>query len=178
VSDDETLRKIVVETLDAEGLAYENPAEGRWFVTLPGVTKLRTNCWLVLDRHAMTVEAFVCRRPDEATDAVHRFLLRRNARLYGVHYTIDRVGDIHLVGRISRHAVCAEELDRVLGQVLEAADGDFNRLLEIGFAGAIRREWEWRISRGESVANLTAFEHLTGPAGPASGPRTESGPVP
>ena len=45
-------------------------------------------------------------------------------------------------------------------QVLEAADGDFNTLLELGFASSIRREYAWRTSRGESVANLQAFAHL------------------
>ena len=34
------------------------------------------------------------------------------------------------------------------------------RLLELGFADAIRREWAWRVSRGESLANLEAFKHL------------------
>jgi hypothetical protein len=52
-------------------------------------------------------------------------------------------------------------VDRLLGQVLEAADGGFNTLLELGFASAIRREYEWRVSRGESTRNLDAFAHLT-----------------
>ncbi|MBJ7352847.1 MAG: YbjN domain-containing protein, partial [Rhodococcus sp.] len=51
-------------------------------------------------------------------------------------------------------------LDRIFGQTLEAADGDFNVLLELGFAESIKREWAWRVSRGESLANLKAFEHL------------------
>ena len=50
-----------------------------------------------------------------------------------------------------------DEIDRILGQVLEAADGDFNMLLELGFAESIKREWAWRVSRGESLANLQAF---------------------
>jgi hypothetical protein len=91
---------------------------------------------------------------------VYRFILRRNARLYGVHYALDKIGDIHLVGRVGLHAVTADEVDRLLGQVLEAADGDFNTLLRLGFAGSIRREWAWRVDRGESLANLEAFESL------------------
>jgi hypothetical protein len=87
-------------------------------------------------------------------------MLQRNARLYGVHYAIDRVGDLHLIGRIPFAAVSADELDRVLGQVLEAADGDFNTFLELGFAESIKREYAWRTERGESLANLKAFEHL------------------
>lgn len=167
---------LIADTLTERELAFERREAGRFFVTLPGITKLQTNCWLILGRQALLIEAFVCRQPDEAHQDVYRYLLRRNARLYGVHYTIDQAGDIYLVGRIGRHAVTGDELDRVLGQVLEAADGDFNHLLELGFAGAIRREWDWRVSRGESLANLTAFRHLVDrPDGAAAGPAHEAG---
>ena len=57
-------------------------------------------------------------------------------------------------------SVTADEIDRVLGQVLEAVDADFNTLLELGFSTSIRREWAWRVSRGESLKNLEAFAHL------------------
>jgi hypothetical protein len=154
------LDAIIASTLDEREIGYERREPGQFFVTLPGTKKLQTKCWLVAGRHSLLVEAFVCRRPDEAHEDVYRFLLRRNSRLYGVHYTIDNAGDIYLVGRLGHHAVTDGELDRVLGQVAEAADGDFNTLLEIGFAGAIRREWDWRVSRGESVANLRAFTHV------------------
>jgi len=52
------------------------------------------------------------------------------------------------------------EIDRIVGAVLQYSDSSFNPLLELGFATAIRREWAWRISRGESLANLEAFKHL------------------
>jgi hypothetical protein len=154
------LDEVISATLDERELRYDRQGPGRFFVTLPGTTKLQTNCWLIVGRHALLVEAFVCRHPDERHEQVYRFLLQRNARLYGVHYTIDKAGDIYLVGRVAHRAVTADELDRLLGQVVEAADGDFNTLLEIGFANAIRREWDWRVSRGESLANLQAFTHL------------------
>ncbi|RTL63901.1 MAG: YbjN domain-containing protein [Pseudonocardiaceae bacterium] len=133
---------------------------GEFLVTLPGTNRLQTQCWLLIREHTLFVQAFVCRQPDENHDGVYRFLLQRNARLYGVHYALDRIGDIHLIGRVPLHAVTAAELDRILGQVLEAADGDFNTLLELGFASSIRREHAWRSERGESLANLRAFEHL------------------
>ena len=150
----------VAEALEQLAVEHVVRGEGQFLVTLPGTNRLRTHCWLVVRAQALFVQAFVCRRPDEAPDVVYRFLLQRNARLYGVHYMLDRVGDIHLVGRVPLHAVTADELDRVLGQVLEAADGDFTTLLELGFASSIRREYAWRTERGESVANLAAFEHL------------------
>jgi hypothetical protein len=156
----DALSATIAAALDERELHYQRRDEHSFFVTLPGTKKLQTNCWLVLTPHALLVEAFVCRRPDENHEGVYRWLLQRNSRLYGVHYTIDDMGDIHLVGRIALHAVTDDELDRVLGQVLDAADGDFNVLIELGFASSIRREWAWRESRGESLANLRAFAHL------------------
>ncbi|MFD4181637.1 YbjN domain-containing protein [Rhodococcus sp. NPDC058514] len=154
----------VATLIDAElterELEYSRKGEGQFVVELPGERKLKTTCLLTVGAHGVRVEAFVCRKPDENFEGVYRFLLRRNRRLYGVSYTIDKIGDIYLLGQIATHAVTGGELDRVLGQVLEAADDDFNTLLELGFAASIRREWDWRVSRGESLANLKAFEHL------------------
>jgi hypothetical protein len=154
------LADVIEGALRDRELEYTRKGVDNFVVELPGERKLKTTCLLTLGKHGVRIEAFVCRHPDENDAGVHKFLLRRNRRLYGVHYTIDRVGDIYLVGRLSAHAVTPEELDRVLGQVLEAADGDFNTLLELGFAESIRREWDWRTARGESLANLKAFEHL------------------
>jgi len=129
-------------------------------VELPGERRLKTNTILSIGEHSVRVEAFVCRKTDENHEGVYRFLLKRNRRLYGVAYTIDNVGDIYLVGRMALHSVTPEEVDRVLGQVLEAVDSDFNTLLELGFRTSIQKEWEWRVSRGESLKNLQAFQHL------------------
>lgn len=153
------IAELIDRALEDRGLDYTRRGEV-FTVELPGDRKLKTTTMLTVGNHGVRIEAFVCRKPDENFEEVYRFLLRRNRRLYGVHYTIDKVGDIYLVGRISSHAVNGDELDRILGQVLEAADGDFNILLELGFAESIKREWAWRVSRGESLANLQAFEHL------------------
>ncbi|MFC9787354.1 YbjN domain-containing protein [Rhodococcus sp. NPDC127528] len=159
----ETATLIDTELAERE-LDYSRKGEDQFVVELPGERKLKTTCLLTVGVHGVRVEAFVCRKPDENFEGVYKYLLRRNRRLYGVHYTIDKIGDIYLVGRISTHAVTGAELDRVLGQVLEAADGDFNVLLELGFATSIRREWDWRVSRGESLANLQPFTHLIEPS--------------
>jgi Holliday junction resolvasome RuvABC DNA-binding subunit len=154
-----TAETIEAALIDRE-LEFTRPSAEVFVVTLPGETKLNTSCMLTVGTHGVRVEAFVCRHVDENYENVYAFLLRRNRRLFGVAYTIDKVGDIYLVGRIAGENVTADELDRVLGQVLEAADGDFNTLLELGFATSIRREWAWRTSRGESLRNLEAFTHL------------------
>ncbi|GGV48207.1 hypothetical protein GCM10010245_75830 [Streptomyces spectabilis] len=147
---------------DAE-LDWESPEPGSYVVKLPGTRKLSTTLSLRVGRHSLSLNAFVVRHPDENHEAVHRWLLERNLRLYGVGYAIDPLGDVYVTGKLPLAAVTPDELDRLLGSVLEAADGSFNTLLELGFATAIRKEYAWRVARGESTRNLDAFTHLTQP---------------
>lgn len=156
---------VIEETLESNDLEYAHHkgAHGGLpgiVVALPGERRLKTNTILSIGEHSVRVEAFVCRRPDENFEAVYKFLLKRNRRLYGVAYTLDNLGDIYLVGWMANPSVTADEIDRVLGQVLEAVDSDFNTLLELGFRSSIQKEWEWRVARGESLKNLEAFAHL------------------
>ncbi|MFI6053929.1 YbjN domain-containing protein [Streptomyces violascens] len=159
------VRQVIETALKDAELSWESPEPGTYVVTLPGTRKLSTTCSLRVGAHALSVNAFVVRHPDENEPAVHRWLLERNLRLYGVSYAVDRLGDVYLAGKVPLASVTPEELDRLLGVVLEEADGSFNTLLELGFASAIRREYAWRVARGESTRNLDAFTHLTGGAG-------------
>ncbi|MFE4331540.1 YbjN domain-containing protein [Streptomyces sp. NPDC056831] len=153
--------QIIEATLKDAELEWESPEPGSYVAKLPGTRKLSTTCSLRVGKHSLSLNAFVVRHPDENDAAVHRWLLERNLRLFGVSYAIDQLGDIYLVGKLPLSVVTPQELDRLLGTVLEAADGSFNTLLELGFASAIRKEYEWRVSRGESTRNLDAFTHLT-----------------
>ncbi|MFM9368045.1 YbjN domain-containing protein [Streptomyces sp. Da 82-17] len=156
-------RQVVESTLKDADLEWESPEPGSYVVKLPGTRKLSTTVSLLVGRHSLSLNAFVIRHPDENAEGVHRWLLERNLKLYGVSYAVDRLGDVYLTGKLPLAAVTPAEIDRLLGSVLEAADGAFNTLLELGFASAIRREYEWRVSRGESTRNLEAFTHLTQP---------------
>jgi hypothetical protein len=151
----------LIEAVCAErDLPWEPTGDRSYVVTLPGQNKLKTACNLIVGDHALRVEAFVMRQPDENREQLWAWLLQRNARMYGVAFAIDGPGDVYLIGRLSLHAVTADELDRLLGAVVTYADESFNPMLEIGFGTAILREWKWRVSRGESLANLKAFEHF------------------
>ncbi|WP_327116203.1 YbjN domain-containing protein [Streptomyces sp. NBC_01341] len=153
--------QVVEATLNDAELEWESPEPGTYVVKLPGTRKLSTTCSLRVGQHSLSLNAFVIRHPDENDAAVHRWLLEHNLRLFGVSYAIDQLGDIYLTGRLPLSVVTPAELDRLLGAVLEAADGAFNPLLELGFASAIRKEYAWRVERGESTRNLDAFTHLT-----------------
>jgi hypothetical protein len=141
-------------------LEWESTGDSSYVVTLPGTHKLKTVCNLIVGEHALRIEAFVMRQPDENREELWGWLLRRNARMYGVGFSIDANGDVYLTGRVSLTGLDEDELDRLLGSVLTYADESFDTMLEIGFGSAIRREWDWRVKRGESLANLQAFAHF------------------
>ena len=153
-------KEVIEEFLSSHDLDFDQPNSSTFFITLPGEKKLETQCALIIGDHSLTISAFVIRKPDENTAAVHEWLLQKNSSMYSVSYSINELGDIYLVGRLPLAAVTEQEIDRILGAVLQYSDNSFNILLEMGFADAIRREWAWRLSRGESLANLNSFEHL------------------
>jgi len=154
---------VIEETLRSLELGFERPRPGAFLVKLEGQHKLATMTWLVVGEHSLGVEAFFCRQPDENHEAFYRFLLERNGRMYGVHFTLDEMGDVYLTGRLPLSSVSADDIDRLLGCVLSYSDENFDAALELGFGSAIRREWAWRVKRGESLANLQAFARFADP---------------
>jgi hypothetical protein len=160
--------KAIEDALAELGLPYENPRPGAYLVKLAGQHKLATMTWLIADQHSLLVEAFFCRQPDENHEEFYRFLLGRNGRMYGVHFALDQVGDVYLVGRLPLSVLAGSavsDIDTLLGCVLTYSDENFDKALELGFASAIRREWAWRAKRGESLANLQAFARFAAPDG-------------
>ena len=158
-----TAADVIRTALTEAELDFAEPEHEHFFVKLPGTHKLFTNCWLIVGQHGLLVEAFVCRQPDENHREFYAFLLRRNAKTYGVSFALDKAGDVYLVGRLPVVSITPDEVDRLLGSVLQYADESFDTLLEIGFVSSIRREWAWREKRGESTANLQAFARFAAP---------------
>lgn len=148
---------VLREVLTEGELDWEELTPGVFDVVLPGQRKLKTPVRLDVGTHALSVHAFVCRKPDENFEAVYKWMLERNMKMFGLAFALDAAGDIFLDSRLPLSVVTPDEVDRLLGSVLTYADESFNVLLELGFASAIRKEWDWRIAKGESTANLEAF---------------------
>ena len=161
-----SLGAVVESYLAGAGVDWERGArEGEFVVTLPGEKKLKTVVSLVAGREVLSVSAFVIRHPDENHEAFYRYLLGKNLRLPGLAYAVDGSGDVYVTGRVPAAGVDAAYLDQLMGVVLEAADARFNELLVIGFITSMRKEWDWRVSRGESLRNLEAFRSILEPEG-------------
>ncbi len=146
--------------LDA-GLASEPGArDGEVVVTIPGERKLKTVASFLVRDELTSVSAFVIRNPDENHAEFYRYLLRRVMRRPLLGYAVDGSGDVYVRGQVPTAALDERYLDLLVGALLEAADEPFNDLLALGFLTSMKREWAWRVARGESLANLEAFRSL------------------
>ena len=94
----------LIERVCAEReLPCEATGDSSYAVTLPGTHKLKTVCNLIVGEHALRIEAFVMRQPDENREELWAWLLRRNARMYGVG-VLHRRGRRRLPDRAGRAA--------------------------------------------------------------------------
>ena len=145
---------------DAELTSEPGARDGEVVVTIPGERKLKTVASFLVRDELTSVSAFVIRNPDENHAEFYRFLLRRVMRRPLLGYAVDGSGDVYVRGQVPTVALDGRYLDLLVGGLLEAADEPFNDLLTIGFLTSMKREWAWRVARGESLANLEAFRSL------------------
>jgi Putative bacterial sensory transduction regulator len=149
-------RHAVASFLADEGVPAEALGDGRWFVRLAGERKLGIGVHLVVGDRTMRVESFFMRAPEEQHARLYHDLLLRQASSYLLRFTLDEHGDLFLVGQVPLRAVTPDEVDRVLGSLLELADAAYLPSVETGFASSLAAERAWR-------ARLTAE---TGPPRP------------
>lgn len=119
-----------------------------WFTVLRGEHKRTVPVYLELGEEHLTVQSFFLAAPDENQAEVYGFLLRRNLRTYLLRFALTDAGAVLLVGLVPRAAVTPDLMDRLLGQLLAAADEAFNPALRLGFASYIAQEQAWRDSVG------------------------------
>ncbi len=97
-------------------------------------------------------ESFFMRAPEEQQERLYRDLLLRQATSYVLRFTLDEAGDLFLVGQVPLRAITAEEVDRIVGTVLDVADAAYLPAVEIGFASSIAAEKAWRARLAEGSA--------------------------
>ena len=107
--------------------------EGRWAVRMAQQARDFTTVWFEVGDLTVGYEAYVVPQPPGGHQEVFRQLLTRNHRLWRAHFSIDRDGDVFLVGRVSLAEWGEDVLDEVLGTIYEAVELSFRALLRAGF---------------------------------------------
>jgi hypothetical protein len=135
----------LLELLHDLGVPFERVEAGAYLVELTGQQRRRTLLWLIAGEQAVALEAFVLHLialDDPAP--LSRHLLRRNLGLRSLHYAVDDVGDLFLVGSLPHAALAgdglAPVLDQVLGEVLSLLEADAPRLLALAYGDRLERD--------------------------------------
>jgi putative sensory transduction regulator len=109
----------------------------RWLVRMHGEEKDFTTVWLTLGQRTLRYETYVMPAPEENAAGLYEHLLRRNARLIGVHFAIGIEDAVFLRGELPDVALTEAELDRILGTLYATVEQCFRGLLRIGFASRL-----------------------------------------
>src|SRR5699024_9847666 len=113
-------------------VAVDSVAASETVVTQPGEKQHRTTVATSVFARTAHLQAFVIRHPDESSAEFNRWLLQKNFKPGPVPFAIDRLGDVYLRTSVPREHLL-DDLDALLGAMLDAADSSFNELLLIGF---------------------------------------------
>ncbi|MHB8464400.1 MAG: YbjN domain-containing protein [Acidimicrobiales bacterium] len=115
------------------------PTDRRWLIRLRGEEKDVITVWLTLGERTLQYETAFMPAPEENAAAVYEYLLRLNARLYGMRFAIGDEDAIYLRGQIPLRAVDVEELDHIIGASYAYTEQYFRAALSLGFASRYSR---------------------------------------
>jgi hypothetical protein len=101
---------------------------------MAGEEKDHITVWVTLGQRTVRYEAYVMPAPEENIAEVYEMALRRNQKLVGAHFAIGVEDALFLRGELPLAAVCAEEVDRVVGSIYAYSEQSFPALIRLGFA--------------------------------------------
>jgi hypothetical protein len=110
--------------------------EGRWAVRMAQQVRDFTTVWFEVGELTVGFEAYVLPNPPAGHHEIFRQLLTRNHRLWRAHFSIDKDGDVFLMGRVSLEEWTEDVLDEVLGTIYETVELSFRAMVRTGFAKA------------------------------------------
>ena len=110
-----------------------------WLIRLRGEEKSVITIWVSLRQRTAHFETEVMPAPEENREALYRYLLVKNADLYGLHLAIGPEEGIYLVTSVPHGEVSVERLDELVGATVTYVDEIFPTAMSMGLASLYRR---------------------------------------
>lgn len=121
-------------------LAVESdPAIPQWYIRLRGREKDIVTIWMTIRQRTLFHEAHFMPAPETNVCETYEYLLRKNAGLHGMRFSLGVEDAVFLVGEIPVGSVTQDEIDRVVGRSLEYVDECFPQAMTLGYAGLYKR---------------------------------------
>lgn len=119
-----------VERGTADGTALGAP---RWYLRIEGEVKDFVTIWITLGQRTVRYETYVLPAPVHDPEGFRDYVLRRNDRLTGAHYSIGDEDALYLRGELPDLACSDAELDRAIGTLYSTVEAHYADLLYLGF---------------------------------------------
>jgi hypothetical protein len=116
-----------------------DPDLRRWYVRLRGEEKAVITVWLTLRERTLQYETYFIPAPEENVAACYDYLLRVNAKLFGLRFAVGDEDAIYLMGQMPLSAVDGAELDRIVGSAYAYSEQYFAPAMKIGYGSRFRR---------------------------------------
>jgi hypothetical protein len=126
-------------TNDLVAAVDRDPETMRWYVRLNGENKRFITVWLTLRERTLHYETQFMPAPEENIEECFEFLLRVNARLYGMRFALGAEDAVYLLGQMPVTAVDGDELDRLIGSSWTYVEQYFPTAMSLGYASQYRR---------------------------------------
>jgi hypothetical protein len=111
----------------------------RWLVRMRGDEKAIITIWLTLRERTLHYETQFMPAPEENIERLYDYLLRANAKLFGMRFAIADEDAIYLVGQMPLSALDEAELDRIVGSSYAYVEQYFRPAMSLGYQSKFRR---------------------------------------
>ena len=105
----------------------------RWYVRFGCDGRDAATIYFDIHQRTLRYELYFMPDPPARHEALYRFFLQCNHKMYGAHFSIGPDGDCYLVGRTLLEHLDTDELDRIIGVLYEAVERWFQAAITIGF---------------------------------------------
>jgi hypothetical protein len=135
---DEAVGNGTLVALESTG-QLDDRGQFRWLVRLAGEEKEFITLWLTLRQRTIHIEVQLMPAPEEHIEEVYRYLLTKNADLYGLHVALGPEAAIYLMGRIPVGELSNDRMDELCGAALTYVDEIFPTAMSMGLSSMYRR---------------------------------------
>lgn len=116
--------------------------EGVWDIMLPSYWKESVAITLELGDWNLRAEAFFMRAPEDNRAETYHLFLQRNLRSGLWRFAATETGDVLLRAVLPREAVTEEQLDRLLGTLVQLVDETYVPAMKLGYASGLKEQVE------------------------------------
>ncbi|HEY3843666.1 MAG TPA: YbjN domain-containing protein [Acidimicrobiales bacterium] len=117
----------------------DRTASYRWYLRFKGEEKDFITVWFTLQQRTLHHEAQFMPAPEENVAETLTYLMRCNAKLFGMWFSLGPEDAVYLVGRVPAAQIDDDELDRITGSSVLYVDDYFPTAMTMGYASVYRR---------------------------------------